>query len=380
MPLLLELYERYLAATGSIELSWRRMHVAADINICGRRIGPAEPPYIIAEMSGNHNGDIQRGFRILEAAKAAGADAVKLQTYTADTITIDSDRPEFMVHGGLWDGRRLYDLYEEAHTPWEWHGPLFDRGRELGITVFSAPFDPTAVDLLESLDAPAYKIASPEIVDIGLIRRVALTGKPMIISTGMASFEEIEQAVVAARSAGAEHIVVLHCISAYPTPPEEANLRTIADLAARLDVVTGLSDHTMDTTVATLAVGMGACVIEKHVTLARADGGVDSAFSLEPPELARLVRDAKLAHSALGTPVYRPTKSEESGLKFRRSLYVVADVAAGGELTPENIRSIRPSLGLAPVHLDKVLGRRASRDLRRGEPLASDMIEGGVED
>lgn len=353
--------------------------MGAEISIDGRRIGPDQPPYVIAEMSGNHNGDIQRAFRILDAAKSAGADAVKLQTYTADTITIDHDGPEFMIHGGLWDGRRLYELYEEAHTPWQWHEPIFDRARQLGITVFSAPFDPTAVDLLESLNAPAYKIASPEIVDIGLIRRVAETGKPMIISTGMASLDEVEEAVEAARSSGTEQIVVLHCVSAYPTPPDEANLRTISDLAARLGAVTGLSDHTMDTTVATLAVGMGACVIEKHVTLARSDGGVDSAFSLEPEELKRLVRDTRLAHSALGSPAYRPTVSEQSGLKFRRSLYVVADVPAGGELTPDNIRSIRPSLGLAPKHLDTILGRKASRDLKRGEPLSADMIQGGLD-
>lgn len=348
------------------------------ITINGRKIGPDHPPYIIAEMSGNHNGDIERAFRILEVAKHAGADAVKLQTYRADTITIDHDGPEFLVKGGLWDGRRLFDLYDEAHTPWDWHGPIFDRARELGITVFSAPFDPTAVDLLESLGAPAHKIASPEIVDIPLVRRVARTGKPMIVSTGMASFEEIDEAVTAARDNGASEIVVLHCVSAYPTPPEEANLSTIPDLAARLGTVVGLSDHTMDTGVATVAVGLGASVIEKHVTLARADGGVDSAFSLEPEELARLVRDTRMAHAALGKPAYRPTPSEAAGLPFRRSLYVVADVAAGEALTETNIRSIRPSNGLAPKYLDRVLGQRASRRLSRGEPLAADMIEGGL--
>lgn len=352
--------------------------MAAEFSIAGRRIGPNEPPYIVAEMSGNHNGDIERAFRILEMARDAGADAVKLQTYRADTITIDSDRPEFLVHGGLWDGRRLYELYDEAHTPWDWHAPIFARGRELGITVFSAPFDPSAVELLESLDAPAYKIASPEIVDLPLIRRVARTGRPMIISTGMATLEETEEAVTAARDAGATAIAVLHCVSAYPTPPDEANLASIRDLERRLGTVVGLSDHTMDTTIATLSVAMGACLIEKHVTLARADGGVDSAFSLEPDELARLVRDARTAHAALGAPAYGPTESEKKTLKFRRSLYVVADVRAGEELTAASIRSIRPACGIAPKWLDAVLGRQAVRDLKHGEPLTPDMVAGGV--
>lgn len=352
--------------------------MAATISIAGRKIGPDHPPYVIAEMSGNHNGDIGRAFRIIEMAKQAGADAVKLQTYRADTITIDADGPEFRIEGGLWAGRRLYDLYDEAHTPWEWHAPIFEHARRIGITVFSAPFDPTAVDLLESLDAPAYKIASPEIVDLPLIRRVARAGKPMIISTGMATLEEAEAAVAAARQGGAAEIAVLHCVSAYPTPPEQANLATIRDLERRLGTVVGLSDHTMDTLVAALAVGMGATVVEKHVTLARADGGVDSAFSLEPDELARLVRDVRIAHAAIGAPAYGPTEAEKGSLRFRRSLYVVADVKAGEVLTEASVRSIRPALGLAPKWLDQVLGRRATRDLRRGEPLSAGMIEGGV--
>jgi N-acetylneuraminate synthase len=352
--------------------------LAPSITIAGRKIGADHPPYVIAEMSGNHNGEIERAFRLLQAAKAAGADAVKLQTYRADTITIDHDGPDFVVQGGLWDGRRLFELYGEAHTPWEWHAPIFARARELGIAVFSSPFDPTAVDLLESLDAPAYKIASPEIVDLPMIRRVARTGRPMIISTGMASFAEIAEAVAAARDAGADEIAVLHCVSAYPAPPEVMNLRTIADLGARLGTVVGLYDHTLDTLVATLSVGMGAALIEKHFTLAREDGGVDSAFSLEPEELARLVRDARTAHAALGAPAYGPLESELGVLKLRRSLYVVADVKQGEVLTEAVVRSIRPARGLAPKWLDRVLGARAARDLKRGEALTGDMVEGGV--
>ncbi|MEQ9609723.1 MAG: pseudaminic acid synthase [Kiloniellaceae bacterium] len=347
------------------------------LQIAGRRIGPDEPPYIIAEMSGNHNGEIERTFRILEAATAAGADAVKLQTYRADTITIDHHGPEFMVESGLWAGRRLYELYEEAHTPWEWHPEIFARARDLGITVFSSPFDPTAVDFLESLGAPAYKIASPELIDIPLIRKVARTGKPIIMSTGMASLEEIEEAVAAAQGAGAEDVVVLHCTAAYPTPPEEANLATIADLQRRLGVVVGLSDHTLGTTVAAIAVALGAAVIEKHFTLARADGGVDSAFSLEPAELKRLVEEAAVARAAIGAPAYQPTRSEATVLKNRRSLYVVAPVARGEALTHDNLRSIRPGHGMKPKHLDAVIGRKAARDLAFGEPLDPSMIEGG---
>ncbi|WP_303290744.1 pseudaminic acid synthase [Marinobacter sp. SS5-14b] len=342
--------------------------------IDGRAIGPETPPYIIAEMSGNHNGDIERAFRLIEEAKAAGADAIKLQTYRADTITIDHDAPEFVVHGGLWDGRRLYELYEEAHTPWEWHAQLFEKARSVGITLFSAPFDPTAVDMLEELGAPAYKIASPEIVDIPLIEYVACTGKPMIISTGMASAEEIAEAVSAARGAGATEIVVLHCTSAYPTPPEEANLATIPDLRERTGLLTGLSDHTMDTVVATTAVALGACVIEKHFTLSRAEGGVDSAFSLEPHELQRLVEHSRIAWSALGKPSYRPTKSEAGVLKHRRSLYAVKSIKAGEEFTKENVRSIRPANGLPPKYLPDVLGRKAACDIAFGEALKFEYL------
>jgi len=350
--------------------------MAEPFSIDGRPIGPEHPPYIVAEMSGNHNGEIARALRLIDAAKEAGADAVKIQTYTADTITIDHDGPGFVLQGGLWDGRRLYELYEEAHTPWDWHAEMFAHARSIGITLFSAPFDPTAVDLLVSLDAPAYKIASPEIVDLDLIERCAATGKPLVISTGMASFDEIELALSTARAAGATQVLVLHCISAYPTPLEEAHLSTIGDLSRRLGAPVGLSDHTLDTFATSVAVAQGAVLIEKHFTLARADGGVDSVFSLEPHELKRLVEDSRTAHAALGRPKYRPSDAEQGTLGARRSLYVVADVKKGEVLSTDNIRSIRPNRGLAPKHLKAVLGKPAARDLARGDPLDADMVEG----
>lgn len=352
------------------------MFSAQTVAIAGRRIGPGHPPYIVAEMSGNHNGDIGRAFRILEAAKAAGADAVKIQTYRADTITIDHSGPGFVVDGGLWNGRRLFELYEEAHTPWDWHAPIFEYGRKIGITVFSSPFDATAVDLLEDLRAPAYKIASPELIDLPLIRCVARTGKPILMSTGMATLEEIAEAVEAARGAGATEIVVLHCTAAYPAPPEEANLATIAEIARRFDVIAGLSDHTLGTVVPSIAIALGADVIEKHFTLGRAEGGVDSAFSLEPAELAELVRNSRIARQTVGAPAFAPTSSEATVLKNRRSLYVVAPIAQGEVFTSRNVRSIRPGLGMKPKYLDAVLGRCAARDLAFGEALDPSMIEG----
>jgi pseudaminic acid synthase len=345
--------------------------------INGRPIGPEHQPYIVAEMSGNHNGDINRAFALIEAAKRAGADAVKLQTYTADTITIDHDGPEFLVKHGLWEHRRLFELYQEAHTPWDWHEALFAKGREIGITVFSAPFDPTAVDLLQSLNAPAYKIASFELVDIPLIERAAATGRPLIMSTGMATRTEIGDAVEAARRGGCRDIVLLHCTSAYPASPKEANLVNIPDLAREFGTLAGISDHTMGTEVAVAAVALGAVVVEKHMTLRRADGGVDSAFSLEPEEVAELVRASGAVHAALGRPVDGPKPSELANVAFRRSLYVVEDIAAGEQFTASNIRSIRPSLGLPPKHWNDVIGRKAVRNLRRGEPLAWNMIESG---
>jgi N-acetylneuraminate synthase len=348
---------------------------ARTIEIAGRRIGPGEPPYVIAEMSGNHNGVIARAFRLIEAAKEAGADAVKLQTYTADTITIDHGGPGFVIKGGLWDGRRLYDLYRDAHTPWEWHEALFAKCRDVGITVFSSPFDPTAVDLLERLGAPAYKIASFELIDTPLVRYAARIGKPLIMSTGMADAAEIADAVQAAQEAGSGGFALLHCVSGYPTPVEEANLKRIPALAASYDCPIGLSDHTMGTEVAVAAVALGAALIEKHFTLARADGGPDAAFSLEPHELADLVKGVRSAYRALGRPDYGHASSEQSNMVYRRSLYAVADIAAGEILTEANVRSIRPGYGLPPKHLPAILGRRAKRRIARGTPLSFDLFE-----
>ena len=346
------------------------------VSIDGRAIGEGCKPYIVAEMSGNHNHDLNRALQILDAAKKAGADAVKLQTYRANTITIDHHSDEFIVKGGLWNGRRLFDLYEEAHTPWEWHKTLFDHAKKIGITIFSSPFDNTAVDFLENLGAPAYKIASPEMIDIGLIRKVALTGKPIVMSTGAATYEEIEEAVQTVRDAGGNKIILLHCTAAYPAPIEESNLATIQMFKNRLRANVGLSDHTLGTIISTLAVGLGACFIEKHFTLSRADGGVDSAFSLEPHELAELVKSCNTAYLALGKPSYGPTISEANVLKNRRSLYVVEPIAKGEIFSSKNIKSIRPSNGLKPKFYDLIIGRRATRDLSYGEPLAMNMVEG----
>ncbi len=348
--------------------------MSLEIDIAGRTIGEGHEPFVICELSGNHNGNLDRALAMVDAAAATGADAIKIQTYTADTLTIDHDSPDFRIAGGLWDGRTLHDLYGEAHTPYEWHYALFERARERGVTLFSTPFDESAVELLEGLGAPAYKIASFEAVDLPLIARVAGTGKPMIISTGLANLAEIGEAVATARAHGCDRIILLHCTSAYPAPVEDADLRTIPDLAARFGCVTGLSDHTPGTAVAVAATALGAAVVEKHFTLARADGGPDAAFSLEPDEFAALVRDCKAAWRALGRVRYERAGSEGANLAFRRSLYVVADVKAGALLTPANVRSIRPGFGMAPKHLPEVLGRAAARDLRRGERLAWDML------
>ncbi|MEI7178168.1 pseudaminic acid synthase [Pectobacterium carotovorum] len=343
-----------------------------DIKIDGRIIGENKPPFIIAEMSANHNGKIETAFKIIEEAKKAGADAVKLQTYTADTITLNASGPEFTINGGLWHGRTLYDLYQEAHMPWEWHKPLFEFAREQGITIFSSPFDFSAVDLLESLDAPAYKIASFEAVDLSLIRYVAQTGKPMIISTGMADAEEIQEAVDAARSSGCKQLAVLHCVSGYPAPAEDYNLRTLPDMAQRFDVLTGLSDHTLDNTTAIASVVLGARIIEKHFTLDRNGGGPDDSFSLEPAGLRELCQGAKTAWQALGAVNYARKSSEQGNVQFRRSLYIVKDIKQGEIFTHENVKSIRPGHGILPKFLENVLGKKAKKDLCFGSPLTLD--------
>ncbi len=343
------------------------------ISINGRKIGPTYFPYIIAELSANHNGKFETAIKIIEEAKKAGADAVKLQSYTADTITLNSDSEEFQIHGGLWDGKTLYQLYQEAHMPWEWHKPLFEHARKLGITIFSSPFDNTAVDLLEDLNAPAYKIASFEAIDLPLIKYVASTGKPMIISTGMADEEEIQEAIEAARDGGCKELAILHCVSGYPAPAEDYNLRTIPDMMERFGLVTGLSDHTLDNTTAIASVVLGASIIEKHFTLNRNGGGPDDSFSLEPAELAALCRDSKTAWSALGNVNYGRKSSEQGNVKFRRSLYFVKDMKAGDVITADCIRSVRPGFGLAPKHWDDVIGRRVTKDIMKNSPV-SDMV------
>ncbi len=352
--------------------------IVQDLKIAGRAIGPGHPPFIIAELSGNHNGSLDRALTIVEAAAKTGVDALKIQTYTAETITLDIDEGAFFIENpeSPWKGESLYKLYEKAHTPWEWHEPIMKRCRELGLICFSSPFDHSAVDFLEDLNVPAYKIASFEIVDLPLIRKAAATGKPLIMSTGMASLEEIGEAVSAARQAGCEELVLLKCTSSYPAKPSEMNLRGIPYLREKYGVQVGLSDHTMGIGVAVASVALGATIIEKHFTLSRADGGVDSAFSLEPQEMAHLVEETRTVHQALGEPVFGPSsESERNSLQFRRSLYVSADMQPGEVFTPDNLRSIRPGEGLMPKHYDDILGKKASRGIRRGTPMAWDLLE-----
>lgn len=338
--------------------------------INGRQIGADQPPYVIAEMSANHNGNLDTALKLISLAQQCGASAVKMQTYRPDTITLDSDRPEFRIEGGLWAGKTLYELYQWAHTPWEWHAPLFAHARQLSITLFSSPFDNTAVDLLEDLNAPAYKIASFEAIDLPLIRYTASTGKPMIISTGMANFEEIAEAVDAARSAGCTQLALLHCVSGYPAPASEYNLRTIPDLAQHYGLVTGLSDHTLDNATAVASVALGSAIIEKHFTLDRSGGGPDDSFSLEPAELAALCRDAKTSWESLGIINYGRTPSEERSALHRRSLYFVANLKAGEIITPQHIRSVRPGHGLMPKYLETVLGKKATRNVMSNTPVS----------
>ncbi len=345
------------------------------INIDGRIIGFEYPPYIIAELSANHNGDINNAKKIIEVAKKSGADAIKLQTYRPDTITLDSDLPDFQIKEGLWKGRTLYELYEWAHTPWEWHPPLFEYARNLGITIFSSPFDTTAVDFLESLNAPAYKIASFEAVDLSLIKYVASTRKPMIISTGMADASEIEEAIEAAREGGCKDLALLHCVSGYPAPASDYNLRTITDMIERYGLVTGLSDHTIDNTTAISSVALGASIIEKHVTLDRSGGGPDDSFSLEPEDLTALCRDTKTAWQALGKVDYGRKSSELGNVQFRRSLYFVKNLKSGDIITEDAVRSVRPGYGLAPKMLKAVIGKRVICDIGVNTPVELRFIE-----
>ena len=344
------------------------------ININNRSIGVEYPPYIIAELSANHNGSLETAFRIIAAAKNAGADAVKLQTYRPDTITLNCDHEDFKIRGGLWNGRTLFELYEEAHTPWEWHKPLFDFANNLGITIFSSPFDKTAVDLLESLDAPAYKIASFEAIDLPLIRYVAATGKPMIISTGMATLEEIGEAVTEAMNGGCKDLALLRCVSSYPAEPQDYNLFTIPDMVSRFGLVTGLSDHTLSNITAITSVALGASIIEKHFTLDRSAGGPDDSFSLEPTELKALCSDSLCAWEALGSVNYSLKLSESPNLQFRRSLYFIRDMEIGDIIDESCIKSVRPGYGLKPKYFDLMLGRRVTKNIQANTPVSWDCL------
>lgn len=339
------------------------------ININGRQIGPAHKPYVIAELSGNHKGHLGQALAMIDAAAATGVDAIKIQTYSADTITLNHNGPEFTLDGGLWAGRTLYDLYQEAHTPWAWHKALFERAKQNNITLFSSPFDLSAIELLESLECPAYKIASFEINDIGLITAAAKTGKPIVMSTGLATLAEIEEAVEAVAAAGGTQLAILHCISGYPTPIEDCNLRTLSDLSQRFDFPIGLSDHTIENTASITAVALGASIIEKHFTLDKSDGSVDAAFSLEPDAFVKLKQEADKAHSALGVAGYGIKPSEAGGRDFRRSLYIAQAIKKGDTFTDKNVRSVRPAHGLHTRYLPQIIGQVATQDIAFGEPM-----------
>lgn len=347
-----------------------------EIIIADRKIGSMHYPFIVAEMSGNHNQSLERAIQIVEAAAEAGVHAIKLQTYSADTMTLDVKSSDFYIDDpeNLWKGNSLYKLYQQVYTPWEWHKPIFDRCKELGLIAFSTPFDDTAVDFLESLEVPCYKIASFENTDLPLIRKVASTGKPMIISTGMATIAELDETVKTARDAGCTELILLKCTSIYPATPEDTNLMTIPHMRELFNCQVGLSDHTLGTGVAVASVALGATMIEKHFTLSRADGGVDAAFSMEPEEMQALVTETERAWQALGKVSYGPTEKEKSSLKFRRSLYVAQNLKAGDFLTPENLRIIRPGYGLAPKYYDIVLGKKIKTDVKKGTPLDWDMV------
>ena len=344
------------------------------VEIEGRKIGKDNAPFIVAEMSGNHNGSLANALKIIKTAKECGADAVKIQTYTPDTITIDCDNPEFIIKDGIWKGRKLYELYQEAHTPWEWHEELFRYAKKIGITLFSTPFDKSSVAFLEKLNNPIYKIASPELIDLDLIKEVAKTGKPIIFSTGMGTLEEIKEAIETVRNIGSNKLIVLHCTAAYPAPVEESNLSTIQEIEKKFEVISGLSDHTKGTEVSKLAVAMGASVIEKHFILDKSKGGVDSEFSINPDELKMLVIQTKLVSSCIGKPAFKPTKSEATVLKNRRSLYIVKDIKQGELITSENVRSIRPGNGALPKYIKNIIGKKSSRNLSFGEPFDFNMI------
>lgn len=351
------------------------MNLINKISIAGRNIGNEYPPYVIAELSANHNGNIDTAKKIIQIAKESGADAVKMQTYRPDTLTIKSELPDFQLTKGLWAGRSLYDLYEWAHTPWEWHKPLFEFANNLNLTIFSSPFDESAVDLLEDLNAPAYKIASFEAVDINLIKYVARTKKPIIISTGMADSQEIQEAIEAAYEGGCKQLAILHCVSGYPAPPEDYNLKTVIDMQTKYGLPVGLSDHTIDNSTAVAAVALGACIIEKHVTLDRNGGGPDDSFSLEPKDLKNLCGATKVAWEALGEVNYERKNSEKDNVKFRRSLYFIENMSKGDMIKEQHIKSIRPGYGLAPKFYNQILGKTVSANVKRGARVSWNVID-----